>query len=372
MNTLRTYVSWILFVCALAFLSCERLEIPDNEHTNGVESNGNKDDGNGSSGSSGEDADGEYSVSDIINGRFTKTKDVYVVGYIVGYVKTSSMDFCRFARGDVETNIIIADTPVDTFANRCIPVQLTTANLACKATRTALNLAKNDVLGQKVVLQGDIDSYMGVDYGILKARNHTFLENDYEEGGSEGNAEDLPEEEDSDTPDCEDDNPQDPPTPDGQEWADLVRYIYSHGTEDAPFTVADFKTALPEYLGNFGAPEIGHPGMKDVYVCGYIVGYVPKGYSKIEKAVFCDEGAPQTNIILADLPDEQDYNNCIAVELSLSSDRHSEAREALNLADHPENYKKRFIIFGNITDQNGYMGTLGLKSARECIPCEEE
>ena len=361
--------------------------MPDDRTAANATDEGSADKGSGSTEEGEEPAAGVCSVSDIINGRFAETEDVYVVGYIVGYVKTSSMDFCRFSRGDVETNILIADTPIDTFANKCIPVQLTASTVACAKTRDALNLAHNDVLGQKVRLQGDIGRYMKTDCGVLKARNHTFLVNDFDEeekgNGDGGNDEETTGDDEEATGDGEGvtddddgkettggDEQEDAATPEEQEWAELERYIYSHGTADAPFTVADFKTAIPEYLSHFGAPEIGHPGMKDVYVCGYIVGYIPN--SRIENTVFGNDGASRSNIVIADLPDEQDYNNCIAVELSLGSNRHKEAREALNLADNPENYKKRFIIFGNITDQNGYMGTLGLKSARECMPCDED
>ena len=362
-------------------MSCEKLEIPDGGHVNSTE---NKD----SDDTDDKTEEPAYSVSDIINERFTNTEDVYVVGYIVGYVKSTNMDFCRFSRGDVETNIIIADAPIETFAGKCIPVQLSTANIPCTETRTALNLAKNDVLGQKVRLQGDIGKYMGTN-GILKARNHTFLENDFDEeeyekengkGDNEEdkNEEDKENEEDNttndsyDTPNNGDEEQNEDSTADDQHWADIVRYISSHGTEDAPFTITDFRTNLLEYLNHYGDPEIGHAGMNDVYICGYIVGYIPKGSSKMEKTVFSSEGAPQTNIVLADSPDEQDYCNCIPVQLSTSSRGNKEVREALNLADHPENYKKCFIIYGNISVENGYMGTRGLQNTREYIPCNGE
>lgn len=377
MNKLNTYIFYFLLISILSFISCEKLDIP-NEKTTVEEGGANK----------GEEPIYVLSVRDIINEQFTKTENVYVVGYIVGYVETTNMDFSCFSRGDVETNILIADTPVDTFANKCIPIQLTTTSIPCKETRTALNLAKNDMLGQKVRLQGDIGYYMGVT-GILKARNHILLENDFTEGddGSDtektesetgddetsgnGNGETGGDDTDDDTymSDDGDEEQKDDPMTDEEQWMNLVEYIYSHGTENYPFNVMDFKTNLPEFLSHFGAPEIGTPGMKDVYICGYIVGYIPKGNSKMERTIFSNEGATQTNIVLSDSPDEQDYKNCIAVELSLSSNRTKEVREALNLENHPENYKKRFIIYGNI---DTYMGILGLKSTREYILCDDE
>lgn len=380
MNKLHTYFKYFMFVCTLAFLSCEKLEIPNIGQTNAVEKESNTTDGNDKTDASEEATDEAYSVSDIINRKFTEIEEVYVVGYIVGYVKTSNMDFCRFSRGDVETNILIADTPVDTFSTKCIPVQLSTATIQCKATRTALNLADNDVLGQKVRLQGEIDKYMGT-YGLLKARNHTFLENDFD--GNEYEKEDEDDENDGnkdenapnptpDTPEERDDEQENDSITNQEQWENLIEYIYTHGTADAPFTITDFKSTLPKYLSHYGATEIGHPGMKDVYICGYIVGYVPQGKHKIESAIFSNEGASPTNIILADSPEEHDWNNCIAVELSTSSNRHKEVRAALNLSDHPENYKKRFIIYGNITDYHGYMGAIGMKSTREYMSCDEE
>lgn len=363
MNRLHRCISALMFVFTSVFLSCEKLEIPNDRYDDGNDNFANK--GNGSS----EAEDGEeapqvhaLSVCDIINGKYTTTEDVYVEGYIVGYVKTSSMDFCRFSRGDVETNILIADTPIDTVATKCIPVQLTNANNSCKATRTALNLAKNNVLGQKVRLQGDIDSYMGTT-GILKARKHTFLENDFDRNAYE---EDNRDKDGDNSQDAEDEEPEDTITPEEQEWEDLKRYFYSHGTADAPFTVTDFKTVIPKFLSKWGAPEIGAPGLSDVYACGYIVGYV-KG-ANIKQTVFGIDKAVETNIVIADSPDETDYNNCIAVQLSTTSDRHRQAREALNLANHPENYKKQFILFGNITDSNGYMGARGLVSVKAYTP----
>lgn len=401
MSKLHTYIHRIMLVGTLALLSCEKLEIPSDtpESIAVADSTTDKDE---------EPASSSYSVSDIIHGRYTETADVHVTGYIVGYVKSNSMDFCRFSRGDVETNIIIADTPIETSPDKCIPVQLSTANTACKATRSALNLAQNNVLKQKIRLQGDIGKYMGTD-GILKAHNHTFLEDDFDYSAStpddDSQSNDTPDNPDNDTPDNpnpdtpdnpnngdgqDDDNPDTPdspiipnnpdnpdgeedgqdtnPTDPNQQWEDLVAYITSHGTPDAPFTIADFKTNLPDYLSHFGAPEIGHPGMKERCICGYIVGYIPKNYYDIKKTVFGYKGAPQSNIVLADSPDEQDWNNCIAVQLSTSSGEQKDTRDALNLADHPENYKKCFIILGDITDYRGYMGTLGLKSAKGWMP----
>lgn len=176
-------------------------------------------------------------------------------------------------------------------------------------------------------------------------------------------SEDAPDNAEDEDAEGKDAEQEDDPSTDDDPWETLVAYIVSHGTVDAPFTVADFKTSLPDYLSHFGDPDIGMPGMSNVYICGYIVGYIPKGNKKMDKAVFGSEGASQTNIVLADSPDEQDSDNCIAVELSLSTDRHKIVREVLNLADHPENLKKRFLIYGNI---DTYMGTLGLKSARGC------
>lgn len=77
-----------------------------------------------------------------------------------------------------------------------------------------------------------------------------------------------------------------------------------------------------------------------LYVRGFIVGFV-RG-TTLSKAVF---GLPtaedkNTNILLADTPDETDVTHCLPIKLK------PDVRGDLNLRDHPEHYKRRFVING--------------------------
>lgn len=133
----------------------------------------------------------------------------------------------------------------------------------------------------------------------------------------------------------------------------IIRYMKTHGDEDNPFTVSDFKTTIPTYLVYKGAS-----GISEAWICGYIVGYIDG--TSITKTIFA-AGNTETNIVLADSPSEQDYNNCIAIQLTLNSTNSIATRSALNLSAHPENLGKQVLLFGNI---DTYMRTLGLKSTR--------
>lgn len=167
----------------------------------------------------------------------------------------------------------------------------------------------------------------------------------------------MPEKEDSTNTSPEDEN--DTIGNDTTEHAatinDTIRYVQIHGDEDTPFTVHDFKTYIPAYFAYAG----GATGMQEVCVCGYIVGYI-KG-SSMSNTIFA-AGDVETNIVLADVPTERDYNNCIPVQLTTSSPHSLGTRKALNLSTHPENLGKKVIVLGNITT---YMRTLGIKNARD-------
>lgn len=134
---------------------------------------------------------------------------------------------------------------------------------------------------------------------------------------------------------------------------DTIRYVQSHGYEESPFRVSDFKTYLPAYFAYLG----GIKSMHDICVCGYIVGYIKD--SHISHTVF-SAGQIETNIVLADSPDEKDYNNCIPIQLTNDSPHSRGTREALNLLAHPKNLRRKVLVCGIATT---YMRTLGIKSA---------
>lgn len=133
----------------------------------------------------------------------------------------------------------------------------------------------------------------------------------------------TPAEENPDTPD----NPDQPSTGNGE------------GTEAAPYNCA---------------AVIGGATGTDAWVTGYIVGWVD-GMTLADGAKFNNEGAVASNLLIADNPEETNLSNCVPVQLVSGS----EARTALNLKDHPDNYKKEVSLKGSLEK---YFGTAGLKS----------
>lgn len=141
---------------------------------------------------------------------------------------------------------------------------------------------------------------------------------------------------------------------------DTIAYVQSHGkAPETAFSVNDFKTYIPTYL-SLTQGAIGWP---NVYVTGYIVGYTPKSAHSIEKTVF-GTGDVESNIIIADSPQETLHSNCIAIELTKSSSKSTETRNALNLSANPQNLHRKVTIFGNIEP---YKKALGIKNARKYI-----
>ena len=140
---------------------------------------------------------------------------------------------------------------------------------------------------------------------------------------------------------------------------DIMEYVEYYGlTEETAFSVHDVLRLIPPYLEYHEA--IGIP---DVYVCGFIVGFITKNKNNISHAVFAT-GDVETNIVIADSIGEKDYHNCIAIQLSTGTKAQKEIREGLNLSAHPENLGRFVILHGNIAQ---YMGTLGLKSVNDAV-----
>ncbi|GEM_PF-1396502 len=171
-----------------------------------------------------------------------------------------------------------------------------------------------------------------------------------------------------DTPTNTPSTPQTPSTPENPEspststLQDTLNYVESAGeTPENAFTVADFKTYIPIYFEH-NRDEVGLPlNLKYKHVRGYIVGFIPKNKRSLTHTRFSTANAVESNIVIADSPDEIDPSQCIAIELPNSSQANKDTRQALNLATHPENLHRQVIIFGNIT--HSYMGTYGLKNA---------
>ena len=100
--------------------------------------------------------------------------DMWVEGYVVGYVKSRSMGTTVFDAGSVATNIVIAESMGEKDFEKCVPVQLSNSSKSNQETRAALNLKDNpNVLGKKVKIRGDIGKYMGV-VGVKNAKECVF------------------------------------------------------------------------------------------------------------------------------------------------------------------------------------------------------
>ena len=90
-----------------------------------------------------------------------------------------------------------------------------------------------------------------------------------------------------------------------------------------------------------------------------IVGYVSSTQLTAKTACFTASGASQTNILVGTSADEDDYLNCIPVQLSTSSTAMQTVRSACNLSDNPGVLGCRAKFYGKIQT---YFSVIGLKS----------
>ena len=110
------------------------------------------------------------------------------------------------------------------------------------------------------------------------------------------------------------------------------------GSEENPYTVAD---------------AIIIQGEKDVWVKGFIVGYMQNNRHFFEAG----SAASGTNIMLADSADETDGTNVVPVQLP-----QNKVRKALNLIDNAEKLKTEVMIKG---DLEAYYSQPGLRNAKD-------
>lgn len=110
------------------------------------------------------------------------------------------------------------------------------------------------------------------------------------------------------------------------------------GTEAKPYTVAE-------------AIALNNPPETTAFVKGYIVGAANNAMSKLQTSNF----DVNSNIVIADTPDETDATKMIPVQLPNNSNE----RTTWNLKDHPENFQKQVIIKGKL---EAYFNQPGLKS----------
>lgn len=110
----------------------------------------------------------------------------------------------------------------------------------------------------------------------------------------------------------------------------------SSSTKEAPLTVAQAQS-----------------GSGNNYVKGYIVGYVD-GAKLVDDSKFEVPSSAQTEVLIADSPDETDPANVLPVQLPVG-----DVRTALELSANPSNLKKEVLLYGSLET---YFGTIGMKS----------
>lgn len=249
----------------------------------------------------------------------------WVKGYIVGSVlvgvdAVTSNDQVIFGVDPdadmVDNNILIAASPDVKDWTQCLAVELPQGS----AFRASVNLVDNpDVLGKSILVNGSLSSFLGMP-GIT---------------GNGGTADDV--EVDGVTI-----GGGDTPTPPAEGLPN------GDGTEASPYSASQVNametvTGTNLYTG--------------VWVNGYIVGYVDTGiksYATDESSKFTVPATVATNLLLANTPDETDWNKCISVNLPSGSD----ARTQLNLKDNAGNLGKLLTIQGTVTR---YVGLSGVK-----------
>ena len=337
-------------------------------------------------------------VSDILNGDFESDTEIWLTGYIVGYVNGSSMSSTKFVTGEKATNIILADSPLETSYKNCVPVQLSGTSAEKENVRNALNLSSNPGnLKHKVKVLGTISKYMSTN-GIIKTRRYEFLEDDfdyetyYKEHQNTENADDDSGNTDSSDEDNQFDDDENDDWPADDETTDDGtdnnnetdnggtdnnetdnNGTDNNGTDNNGTDNSGTETSL-DILSKtqFTISEITGPvtiamqqenitTMSYCKVKGYIVGYISG--NNISSAQFTSVGAKETNIVLADSPHETDYTKCIAVQLSTGSS-YIETRRALNLKSNPNNLGRLVTLMGTLEK---YMGRLGLKNTSSYV-----
>lgn len=335
---------FIVLSITLCLAACEKLEIPTSAQNGEITVN--------SDSTIVPDIDKMYSVSDVLKGDFDSVNDVYVVGYIVGYINGTSIKSAEFNAGNSATNILLADTPIEDDYSNCIPVQLSLSTLACKKVRDEINLLVNpNMLHKKIYIQGNIDSYMRV-IGLKETKNYKILKDDFNYNSTDNDSTEI---NNDSLLINNNDNINDSLLQNDDSLKILYKYIETNGVDErTAFSVNDALTIIPTFL------KIEHAiGLGDGYIKGFIVGYI-NGGSTMNTAVF-NAGKVSNNIIIADNREEKNTEKCIAIQLTEKSTNNKNAKEALNLSDNPQNLGREIIVLGSIEK---YMGKIGVKNTK--------
>lgn len=108
-----------------------------------------------------------------------------------------------------------------------------------------------------------------------------------------------------------------------------------NGTMESPYNVEDVQ--------GFESQLTKDTGIDNVYVEGYIVGFMPASNTNLDNAVFSAANAVNTNLVLGGTSYEDDKNYCITVQLPSGA-----VRTALNLASNPQNLGHKVLLHGNL------------------------
>lgn len=257
-----------------------------------------------------------FNVSQVQTSSGT-TDDVWMEGYVVGYVADKTWDSAVFGNTATEgstnwtngTNIMISSVPVGeaTSANT-VPVGLGTG------VRANLAISKNPAIyGAKVKVKGQVTAYFGM-RGMKTVSEYEIVE-----GGG-------------DTP-----VPDVPSTGSGD------------GTEANPYDVADITSSTADATG--------------VWVVGYVAGYIAD--KTWDSAVFgkdATEGSTNftngTNLILSSVaPTASSASNSVPVAIPGGA-----LRDVLAVGKNPDIYGKKVLLKGDITK---YFGMRGFKNVSE-------
>ncbi|MBQ8100921.1 MAG: chitobiase/beta-hexosaminidase C-terminal domain-containing protein [Paludibacteraceae bacterium] len=122
----------------------------------------------------------------------------------------------------------------------------------------------------------------------------------------------------------------------------VIATIQGKGTKDAPFTVKDVQTLTASYADK-------------CWVEGYILGV--SGSSNSGAFAFTNTIAV-SNLVIADVANEEEPANAIPVELKNGSD----ARTQLNIKDNSANIGKKVKLYGTL---ESYFSTVGVKNIEE-------
>lgn len=193
----------ILSLCIGLFtqmmIGCGKIELTDDK-TEKPDSDG----GGGNSDSPSDNPD-DYALNVCKLPEITDGTEVYVAGYIVGFVPVpGTLKNMVFGTADAEaSNIVIADYPDETNPNRCAAVQLTKGT----EPRTALNLFDHpENLGRAIYVGGIKQKYFSAP-GIKNVKDFGFISDD------NPTEPDNPEQPDKPAVPDEPDEPEKPVTP---------------------------------------------------------------------------------------------------------------------------------------------------------------